>query len=90
MSAKAEIGWKGRTPDGERREVYVRHVGSEWRFFERGRRFDVWQEMPDPPLDDWLHLLDAVERGVPRRRYRPEEPDRIRQMIRERFPEVTF
>jgi len=88
MSAKAEIGWKQRTPDGERREVYVRHVGGEWRFFERARRFDNWQALPDPALDDWLELLDAAERLVPRRRLRPEEPDRIRQRIRERFPEA--
>jgi hypothetical protein len=88
MSAKAEIAWKHRTPEGERREVYVRHVGDQWRFFERARRFDSWQALPDPPLDDWLELLDAAERLVPRRRLRPEEPARIRKQIRERFPEA--
>lgn len=88
MSAKAEIGWKRRTPAGERREVYVRHVGDQWRFFERSRRFDNWQELPDPPLEDWLELLDAVERRVQRRLLRPEEPARIRKRIRERFPEA--
>jgi len=87
MSAKAEIAWKGRTPEGERREVYARHVGREWRFFERVRRFDTWQAMPDPPLEDWLELLGAVERRVQRRLNRPEEPDRIRQMIRTRYPD---
>ena len=87
MSAKAEIGWKGRTPEGERREVYVRHVGGEWRFHVRGRRFEEWQPLPDPPLEDWLELLDAVERRVQRRLLRPEEPARIRKSIRERFPD---
>ena len=88
MSAKAEIAWKGRTPDGERREVYARHFGNEWRFFERLRRFDNWQALPEPPLEDWLELLDAVERRVQRRLHRPEEPERIRQAIRTRFPDA--
>jgi hypothetical protein len=88
MAAKAEIGWNGRTPDGERRAVYARHVGGEWRFYERGRRYEDWREMADPPLEDWRELLDAVERLVQRRRQRPEEPDRIRQAIRSRFPDA--
>ncbi len=89
MSAKAEIGWKYRTPEGERREVYVRHVGDQWRFFERSRRFDTWQALDDPPLEDWLQLLDAVERRVQRRLLRPEEPARVRKLIRERFPDAA-
>jgi hypothetical protein len=88
MSAKAEIGWKGRTPEGERREVYARHVGGEWRFFIRGRRHENWEPLTDPPLEDWLELLDAVERRAQRRLLRPEEPDRIRKSIRERFPDA--
>jgi hypothetical protein len=87
MSAKAEISWKQRTPEGERREVYARHVGKRWLFFERQRRFDEWQALPHPPLADWLELLDAVERRVQRRLLRPEEPARVRQRIRELFPE---
>lgn len=88
MSAKAEIGWKGRTPEGERREVYAHHVGGRWVFYERSRRYEQWQELPDPPLEDWLELLDAVERRVQRRLLRPEEPDRVRQSIRERHPDA--
>lgn len=87
MSAKSEIGWKQRTLDGERREVYARHTGGRWLFYERGRRFEEWQPLPDPPLEDWLELLEAVERRVQRRLLRPEEPARIRKRIRELFPE---
>lgn len=89
MSAKAEIGWKGRTPDGERREVYARRVGGLWRFHQRARRNEQWELLEDPPLEDWLTLLDAVERRVNRRLYPPEEPERIRQRIRGLFPEAT-
>ncbi len=86
MSAKAEISWQGRTPEGEKRQVYVRHTGGEWLFFVRSRRFDAWQALKNPPLEDWQELLDAVERRVARRLLRPEEPAKIRQKIREHYP----
>ncbi|MBM3884063.1 MAG: hypothetical protein FJ387_30885 [Verrucomicrobia bacterium] len=89
MAAKAEIGWKSRGPDGQRREVYAHHVGQRWLFYERSRRFEVWQPLPDPPLEDWLALLEAVERRVARRLLRPDEPARIRQAMRDRFPDLA-
>jgi hypothetical protein len=86
--AKAEIGWKVRTEEGQRREVYARHVGDRWVFFERGRRFENWQALTEPPLEDWLELLDGVRRRITRRLLRPEEEDRVKRSIEERFPEV--
>lgn len=83
---KAEISWKTRRSDGEPREVYARHVGDAWRFFARARRFERWESVPEPPLEDWLELLDGVERRIQRRLLRPEESARVRQRIRERFP----
>ena len=32
------------------------------------KRFDQWQPVPEPILEDWLLLLDAVQRMVVRRR----------------------
>ena len=90
MGAKAEIGWKGRTAEGVKREVYAQHVGDRWKFYEREKRYDQWQAMPEPPLEDWLELLDAVQRKIQRRLLRPEEEARIKQAIRERFPETKF
>ncbi|MBU6399032.1 MAG: hypothetical protein KGS61_01815 [Verrucomicrobia bacterium] len=87
MSAKAEISWKRRTAEGTKLEVYARHVGSRWRFYARQRRFEPWQAVEQPPLEDWLELLDAVQRRIRRRLLRPEEADRLRQTIRERFPD---
>lgn len=86
MGAKAEIGWKGRTEDGERREVYARHVGDRWKFFVRAKRFDEWEPLEHPPLEDWLELLDAVNRRVTRRLLTPDESRRVRKTIQERFP----
>lgn len=84
--AKAEISWKGRNAEGVRREVYAQHVGDRWKFYVRAERFDQWQEMVQPPLEDWLELLDAVQRRIGRRLLRPEEEDRIKRKIRENYP----
>ncbi len=86
--AKAEISWKRTTPEGVRLQVYAHHVGREWRFYARERRYDEWQAITNPPLEDWLELLDAVQRRINRRLLRPEEEGRVRNSIRERFPEA--
>lgn len=83
---KAEISWKGRTTEGIRREVYAHRVGDQWRFFEREKRFDRWQMLANPPLHDWLELLDAVRRRISRRLLRPEEETRLKKRISELFP----
>lgn len=86
--AKAEIGWVRSVAEGGKLDVYVQHVGHRWLFYARERRYDPWQPLTDPPLEDWLHLLSAVTRRVARRRLRPEEIDRVKRTIRERFPEA--
>ncbi len=85
---KAEIGWTRRDDAGQKFDVYAQRIGGDWRFFTRQERYESWQPVTKPPLEDWLKLLDAVRRRVNRRRSRPEEIDRVRQMIRERFPET--
>jgi hypothetical protein len=85
---KAEISWKRVTEEGEKLQVYAQHIGREWRFFHREKRFDVWQPVKEPPLEDWMELLDAVQRLVNRRRYQPEDEVILRRAIRERFPEA--
>ena len=86
MAAKAEISWKGRTTEGERREVYARHVGDRWLFYARERRYERWEPLDQPPLEDWLELLDSVRRRIARRLLRPEEEKRLVNTILERFP----
>ncbi len=85
---KAEISWKRVTEDGAKLQVYAQHVGREWKFFHREKRFDVWQPVANPPLEDWLELLDAVQRLITRRRYQPDDEQRLRKQIQERFPEA--
>ncbi len=84
---KAEISWKRVTEDGEKIQVYARRLSRDWRFFAREKRFDQWQPVAEPPLEDWLMLLDAVQRMVNRRRLQPDDEERLRRRIRERFPE---
>ena len=76
------------TDDGVRLQVYARRVSRDWLFFQREKRFDPWQPVPQPPLEDWLELLDAVQRLITRRRYHPADEERLRRRIRERFPEA--
>jgi hypothetical protein len=88
MGVKAEITWKRRTPEGERCEINARRTGKAWRFYSRRQRFEVWEPLEEPPLEDWLELLDGIRRRVARQLLRPEEETRLRQSIHERFPEV--
>ena len=87
---KAEISWKRVTEEGDDLQVYAQHVGGEWVFYAREKRYDRWQHVPEPPLADWLELLDAIKRRINRRRLRPEEEARVKKSIRERFPEAQF
>jgi hypothetical protein len=85
---KAEISWKRTTPEGETLQCYAQHVGKEWIFYQRGKRFDKWAAVASPPLEDWLALLDSVQRRINRQLLRPEAETRLRQTILERFPET--
>ena len=85
--AKGTISWTRRTDAGERVEVSVQQFGERWIFRSRERRPENWQLMEEPPLEDWLELLDAVTRRVGRQLIRPEEAERLKKIIRERFPE---
>ena len=88
--AKAEISWRRIGEDGEKIQAYAHHVGDRWKFYLRPRRFDQWQLVADPVLEDWLELLDGVRRRVARRLLRPEEAQRVEKAIRERFPEAKL
>jgi hypothetical protein len=87
---KAEISWKTKSDEGVRREVYVACTGHDWRFFEREKRYEDWQRLENPPLEDLLELLDCVQRRIARRLMRPEDEQRVKRMIREAFPEAKI
>ena len=86
MAAKAEISWRRRTAEGEKREVYAHHVGDRWLFYIRERRFEKWERLEHPELEDWLKLLDSIRRRIGRRLLPPEEGPRVEKTIRELFP----
>ena len=85
---KAEISWRRADAEGERVNVYAQHVGNRWIFYARGKRYDQWEQQDDPPLEDWLELLDGVRRRVARRLLRPEEEGNVERALRQRFPEA--
>ena len=87
---KAEVSWKPITEDGKPLQVNAQRVGREWRFSHREKRFDQWMSVAEPPLEDWLELLDAVQRMINRRRLQPEHEELVRRRIRERFPDAKL
>ena len=88
--AKAEIGFERRLEDGTTRSFYVAHNGGQYRFFARQKRFDNWEAVKDPSLDDWLEFLDCVRRRIARRKLMPPEEVRVMQYIHIRFPAHEF
>ena len=62
--AKGQISWVRRDQDGRKLQVYAHHVGDRWDFYVRERRYDQWQAVKQPPLEDWLELLDGIRRRV--------------------------
>jgi len=88
VAIKSEISWKRRDADGNKVEVNARRFGGEWLFSHRPRRHDQWVPLPEPPMEDWMALLDALERRVARRLSTPDEVQRVRQTLRERHPEA--
>ncbi|MDA1273372.1 MAG: hypothetical protein O2960_04875 [Verrucomicrobia bacterium] len=64
----------------------VRKAGDRWLFFKREKRYDRWEPLEDPPLEDWLELLDGVRRRVGRRLLKPQEEDRVKRAILTRYP----
>ena len=88
--AKAEISWKSKSEEGVKREVYVHCVGQEWKFFVREKRYDEWQPLEQPLLEDYIELLDGVKRRIARRLLRPEEEQRVRRLIREEYPDAKM
>ena len=89
MAFKVEIAWKRVTPEGEKIQVCAHHFGRQWTFYTRSRRYDQWQVVENPPLEDWLELLDGVDRRAQRRMMPPEESDKVKKLIRERFPDAS-
>jgi hypothetical protein len=90
MAHKSEISWTRTNADGERLRVYAYPTGTRWNFFTRQRRYERWQAVDEPPLEDWLELRDAVQRRVARRRLQPGDLARLDKAIRERFPDADL
>ena len=87
---KSAITWKRLSPEGDKVEVEARRAGDQWRFFTRARRYDPWQAVASPPLEDWLTLLDAIRRRIGRGLLRSEDLGRVEEVIRERFPSAEL
>jgi hypothetical protein len=83
---KNEIGWTLRLEDGTKISAYAQHRGDQWLIFHQAKRFENWEPIKEPPLEDWLELLDAVRRRIARNMLQPEEEGRLLKRIRQEFP----
>lgn len=88
MAVKGEIKWKRVTEDGVKQKVCAEPVGDQWHFYTQDRRYDNWQPLEDPPLEEWLELMDAVRRRIARRLMRPEAEGQLRRRILRDFPDA--
>jgi hypothetical protein len=85
---KGQIGWRRKLEDGGHMNCYAYAKGDRWQFFAQTERFEKWEPVKTPPLEDWLCLLDAVDRRLRRMAARPETAAKIRKRIKELFPEA--
>ncbi|MBM3877011.1 MAG: NADP-dependent isocitrate dehydrogenase [Verrucomicrobia bacterium] len=90
MAVKGEVGWTRRTPEGAKLKVIARRFGGDWHFYHQVQRFDDWEPVKDAPIEDWLELLDAVERRMHRRKHSPQDVAHVRRRLIEKFPEHKF
>ncbi len=88
--AKAEISWRRVTDEGEKIDCYAHRFGGEYIFYRRARRYDQWQRIDNPPLVDWLALLDSVQRRITRSLLPEVEETRVKKMILDRYPGTDF
>jgi hypothetical protein len=90
MGAKGEIGWKRRDEEGERVKICAEPSRDNWRFYQQYRRYDTWEEMKDPPLEDWINLLDAVRRRISRKKIPMGEDKKLIRHIKSLFPDAEI
>jgi hypothetical protein len=50
----------------------------------------MWEPLEKPLLEDYLELLDGVQRRIARRLVRPEEEQRVKRMIRDSYPDAEI
>ncbi len=88
--ARDDIEWRRENAEGERIEIKAHQVRQRWDFFWRPGRSFGWEPLEQPLLEDWLEVLDGVERRVNRRQYPLDEPDKVRRQIRALFPKAEL
>jgi hypothetical protein len=88
--ARTDISWVRTDADGAKFQVYAHQVGVRWDFFFRPGRHDDWEVLENPPLEDWLQVLDGVRRRAQRRLYAPDDAAKVEALVRAKFPAARF
>lgn len=88
--SRANITWRSETEEGEKCEVYAEKIGDRWLFHWRAGRYEEWRPYSKATLEDWLILLDNVQRRIKRRWFRPEEEGRMLKKMVELYGVETL
>lgn len=83
---KTEVSWTREDAEGIKRRYTAHSVGGRWTFRTQAARFDPWTELAEPSLEDWLELLDGVERRVGRGLAQAREAAQLRRHVKGLFP----
>ena len=59
---KGEISWNKTNHEGKKFQVYAHRIGDQWSFFFRPKRFDEWEQMNQPPLEDCMESVQLRPR----------------------------
>lgn len=90
MAAKGEIGWKRRDEEGKRVKICAEPSGTKWTFYQQYKRYENWEEVSDPPLEDWENLLDAVRRRIARKKIPMGEDQILIRLILKKYPDAEL
>jgi hypothetical protein len=80
-----EIQWHETDPDtGERRYLRAEHFAGEWTFKWKHQRRDNWTRVRNPTRGMWEHVLESLERRLPRREgVEQEDIDAVQRILKE-------
>jgi hypothetical protein len=83
---KIEIAWTGEGPDGQKRQIRARSHADDWIFSTRAKRFDEWEVLASPSIEEWRMLLDGLRRRRGRHLAGAKDEARLLARIRRLFP----
>ena len=74
-----EIGWWNRDAEGKKYQVHLEVFGGRLIFRCQRKRFERWEDYPNPTDEDWATALTQAENCLQRRLTTQKIVDKIRR-----------